>query len=490
MTTRNVLSAGDKIQWYEIVRVLGQGGFGITYLALDTNLNQQVALKEYLPSDLAARTDEGLVQAISDETRDTFNWGLARFISEAQTLARFDHPNIVRVNAVFEANNTAYMVMRFEAGAPLSQVLDENVCDEAMLKRIALALIDGLAQVHAAGFIHRDIKPANIYIRADGSPVLLDFGSARQALNLQTRTLTSMVSPGYAPYEQYMTDAADQGPWTDIYALGATFYRATCGKSPLSAVDRSKSILKGSGDFLVPAASIATEQYSASFLRAIDHALAFDENDRPQTLSEWRAELLGETPVVGLSDPSEATTHLRPDDEIPAPLTQPTTTKRNVPEKQRRGWLTYLVVMTAALMLGGASMIAVLVSLKSKSPASSTAEPAADQVRKSNAANETQALLEAATQDLQADRLTEPADDNAYAKYQEVLSRDPANRAAKQGLAAITIRYLELAADSARARNWPRVRHFLGKARKVDPDNEQIDKIESRLKMLRKQSGN
>ena len=282
---RNSLQPGHRVHWYEIVEILGQGGFGITYLALDTNLKQQVAIKEYLPIDLAVREDDQSIRPISIDATEGYSWGLDRFIAEAQTLAQFDHPNIVRVRTVFESNKTAYMVMGFEEGQPLSAVLDSGDLDERRLLDMALSLIDGLSQVHAAGFIHRDIKPANIYIRVDGSPVLLDFGSARQALGSFTQTLTSLVSPGYAPYEQYMSDAAQQGPWTDIYALGATLYRAACGKAPMAAVDRSKPILYGAGDYLVSARELGAERYSAQFLAAIDHALAFSEAERPQDLA-------------------------------------------------------------------------------------------------------------------------------------------------------------------------------------------------------------
>jgi len=239
-TSRNALPPGYKLHWYVIKEVLGQGGFGITYLADDTNLNHSVAIKEFLPVEMALREGDASVHPVSGEQGDNFQWGLDRFISEAQTLARFRHNNIVRVFTVFSENNTAYMVMEYERGQGLHEILkykDKLSPWEAL--DILLPILDGLEQVHEAGFIHRDIKPPNIFIREDGSPVLLDFGSARQSLGEHTRTLTTMVSPGYAPFEQYVSKSDKQGPWTDIYGLGATMYRAVTGKSPPNAVDRS-----------------------------------------------------------------------------------------------------------------------------------------------------------------------------------------------------------------------------------------------------------
>ena len=160
---RNALPAGFRLHWYEIGKVLGQGGFGITYLAQDTNLDQAVAIKEYLPSELAVRGDESAVHPISTERAATFAWGLNRFISEGKTLAKFKHPNIVSVYSLFEANNTGYMVMAYEHGSTLETVLRQrrNIPEPELLE-ILLPLLDGLEQVHQTGFIHRDIKPANI----------------------------------------------------------------------------------------------------------------------------------------------------------------------------------------------------------------------------------------------------------------------------------------------------------------------------------------
>ena len=236
----------SKLLWYKIGSVLGQGGFGITYLARDPNLDENVAIKEYLPSAFASRDIEGQVKPLTPDHEGDYRWGLERFIDEGRTLARFDHPGIVRVLSVFEENSTAYLVMRYEKGESMSAILKrERTIAEPQLRQIMGEIMEGLEQVHEAGFIHRDIKPANIYIRENGSAVLLDFGAARQALGIQTQTLTTLVSPGYAPFEQYYSNGTAQGPWTDIYALGATAYRSITGKAPLPAVDRSQMLING-----------------------------------------------------------------------------------------------------------------------------------------------------------------------------------------------------------------------------------------------------
>jgi serine/threonine protein kinase len=271
--------------------VLGQGGFGITYLARDTNLDRAVAIKEYLPVEVAQRRSDGTVRSRTETLGERYRWGLERFIGEAQTLAQFDHPSIVRVHAVFEAQNTAYMVMRFEEGENLGRLLERRgTLPETELLQVLFPILDGLQFVHDANFIHRDIKPENIHLREDGSPVLLDFGSARQSLN-RNHTMTVLVARGYAPLEQYYGTADAQGPWTDIYSLAATCYRAISGQAPADALERIKGVLGSVQEVLVPASEVGRGRYSPQLLKAIDHALEMTERDRPQSIAEWRKEL-------------------------------------------------------------------------------------------------------------------------------------------------------------------------------------------------------
>ena len=285
----NALPQGHRLQEYELVRVLGFGGFGMTYLGFDLNLDKAVAIKEYLPSDIATRTGNNSVAPQASQFRDDFEWGLDRFLDEARALARFDHRHIIKVHRFFEAHGTAYIVMEYAEGETLAALLERKwTLKEAELKAILYSLLDGLELVHGADFLHRDIKPGNIIIRdEDNSPVLLDFGSARQAIGARSRSVTSIITPGYAPIEQY-SSRGDHGPWTDIYALGGVCYRALTGEVPEDATGRVRN------DPLIPVVERCAGQASAEFLSAIDWALAVDEGDRPQSIADWRAKLEGD----------------------------------------------------------------------------------------------------------------------------------------------------------------------------------------------------
>jgi serine/threonine protein kinase len=286
---RNAIPIGEKIGGYRIEKILGQGGFGITYLAKDEKLDRYLAIKEYFPTEFSKREENGAVYPQSVDEEEVYEWGLERFLNEGKTLAKFKHPNIVRFIDYLEENNTAYIIMEYEHGNDLSTILKErkSLSSDEILK-IFLPLLDGLALVHQAGFIHRDIKPANIFIREDGSPVLIDFGSARQGLATKTKTLTTLVSPGYAPFEQYNTGGTSkQGPWTDIYALGASMYKTLFGRSPLDAVSRAEERVAGRDDPYMTATYVGKDHYPLQILETIDKALAFLPDDRPQTIENW-----------------------------------------------------------------------------------------------------------------------------------------------------------------------------------------------------------
>ena len=289
----HALPAGYRIEEYELVRVLGSGGFGITYLGYDHHLDKAVAIKEYLPNDLAVRTDNNSVLPKSTQDKTDYEWGLERFLNEAQTLARFDHRHIIKIHRFFRAHGTGYIVMEYAEGETLSALLQrKGTLIEAELKAILFPILDGLEAVHEADFLHRDIKPGNIVIRDDGSPVLIDFGSARQAVAGKSRSVTAIVTPGYAPIEQY-SSKGHQGPWTDIYGLGAVCYRCLTGEAPNDVTERLRE------DPLVPAARRCKSKASATLLGAIDRALRVDEAERPQSIKGWRSELEGSNDTSG-----------------------------------------------------------------------------------------------------------------------------------------------------------------------------------------------
>jgi HAMP domain-containing protein len=284
------LKVGTTMHEYRIDGVLGEGGFGITYLATDVHLDAAVAIKEYLPSDIVFRAGDGKVSPTASEHLPRYRQGLESFLVEARTLASFRHRSIVRVARFFEANGTAYMVLEVEKGEPLKTWWPPHKhIGEKALVELLLPLLDGLSAVHEAGFLHRDIKPDNIQVRsADGSLVLLDFGSASQASGLAPQGLT-VVTPGYAPIEQY--GLGEQGPWTDIYALGATLYWCVAGKKPPDAETR-----KADPRAYRRAVDVGRDVFGDAFLKAIDWALNTDPSKRPPTVAALQRALCADHP--------------------------------------------------------------------------------------------------------------------------------------------------------------------------------------------------
>jgi formylglycine-generating enzyme required for sulfatase activity len=281
------------VDGFRIERYIGAGGFGITYLGEDLHLGTMVAIKEYYPDEFGDRDASLSVRPKTDRHRQTFEWGRTSFLQEARMLARFRHQSIVRITRVFEANSTAYMVMEFEEGRSLESWLKalERPPTQAELDRIVAPLLDALEMMHADSFLHRDIAPDNIIIRPNGTPVLLDFGAARRAMAEQSRVLTGIIKAGYSPQEQYATDGRLQGPWSDLYALGATLYRAITGKPPEEAT------LRAGDDQTPPAAKAARGEYRPAFLAAVDACLNVDRRKRPQSVAELRPMLAGEAPT-------------------------------------------------------------------------------------------------------------------------------------------------------------------------------------------------
>jgi len=285
----NNLPVGTFLAEFEITELLGEGGFGIVYLARDHSLHRRVALKEYMPSALAARTGPTAVSVKSERHRETFEAGLKSFVNEARLLAQFDHPSLVKVYRFWEANGTAYMVMPFYEGVTLKQQLREMGAppNEAWLMELLGPLTEALQVIHAEQCYHRDIAPDNvILLKGNNRPLLLDFGAARRVIGDMTQALTVILKPGYAPVEQYAeVPGMKQGPWTDVYALAAVVYYAIMGKTPPTSVGRLMN------DSYVPLTEAAAGRYSPGFLAAIDRALIVKPEERTPSIDALRHEL-------------------------------------------------------------------------------------------------------------------------------------------------------------------------------------------------------
>lgn len=274
---------------YIVGRVLGKpGGFGITYLGFNKALQKSVAIKEYLPRELVGRgTDRLTVNAHSSEDDEAFHFGIEQFLREARMLAKFDHANIVRVLDYFEDNNTAYLVMNFYQGVNLNEYLRAKggrLPWQAVVD-IMMPILDGLRQVHNRGILHRDIKPQNIYLTENGRPILLDFGNARQALSEKSSSLSVVMTPGFAPPEQYYRKG-NQGAWTDIYGCAATMYYLLTGNAPDDALER----LNG-----VQLTGLENSNYtiSSAVVKAVMAGLALPPEQRPQTIADFQTLIAG-----------------------------------------------------------------------------------------------------------------------------------------------------------------------------------------------------
>src|SRR6185295_9108690 len=258
------LPAGTKLQNYRILRVLAAGGFSFVYLAHDAN-EQPVAIKEYLPQALALRANGSAQPQVAEQHLALFRVGMKCFFEEAGALARLSHPNVMRVLDIFRANETVYLVMRYERGRALN----------------------GLREVHTAKLLHLDIKPANVYLRNDGTPLLIDFGAARQVLSAEGTKLPPLYTPGYAAPE--MHDQRELlGPWSDIYSIGATMYACLSRAAPQPANARRQ------GDAVAPAKQAWAGKYAADLLEIIDWAMQLDHLKRPQSVLALQKALLGE----------------------------------------------------------------------------------------------------------------------------------------------------------------------------------------------------
>lgn len=312
----NALPVGTRLGEFEIIGLLGEGGFGIVYLAYDSSLERNVALKEYMPSAFASRSTQAQVSVKSEQHADTFQAGLRSFVNEARILAQFDHPALIKVYRFWEANGTAYMVMPYYQGRTLKQVLLARAAPpgEAWLKELLAPLLDTLALIHQQQCFHRDIAPDNILMLDDCHPLLLDFGAARRAISGMEQAFTVIFKQNYAPIEQYAEmPGMSQGAWTDLFALASVVHFAIDGRPPPPAVGRVIA------DPYVPLASRYADRYSEAFLAAIDRALSVRPEDRPQSAAEMRA-LLGLPEGSAPAAPPLAASPAAPPLAVPAPV--------------------------------------------------------------------------------------------------------------------------------------------------------------------------
>jgi len=274
---------------YTVGRVLGRGAFGVTYLAWDPRLRRRVAVKEFLPIDVAGRsTDRRSVQAHSHGQESVFEYARDRFRLEARLVSQLDHPNIIRILDFFPDNGTEYMVMEYFPGETLGEYMHRNgrIPESAAIGLMSIVL-EALEEVHrerdGVQHIHRDLKPSNVYLASIGAtvvPKLLDFGAARTAVGEKMRNLTQVLTPGYAPFEQYHAKGK-QGAWTDVYACAATLYHMLTGRKPTAAPDRYESDSLESPRDLVP-------ELSPAISRAVMDGLALDRQRRPQSAAAFR----------------------------------------------------------------------------------------------------------------------------------------------------------------------------------------------------------
>ena len=501
----HALPPGTRFEEYRLDSVLGSGGFGITYRAYDAHLDMFVAIKEYLPAEFAARTEASTVVPKSNTDAQDYHWGLTRFLDEARTLARFNHPNLNRVLRFFEGNGTAYMVLEYVDGETLADRLSrERQLPEQSLRRLLEEVLSGLSVMHDAGYVHRDVKPGNLMLREeDGSAVVLDFGAARQAVGQRSRAITSILTPGYAPVEQYDGKVDRVGAWTDIYALGMVAYRCISGIGDSELPDAvARMLAQSRGEaVLLPAVEAGEGRYNANLLEAIDWAMEVDEGDRPQGVEAWRDGLTEggrgkgavKSPRKTAAQPSTGTTGRTGPSWSSIGLTMaiiallgagawwswqaypewfgrdtgdtPALTEQAAPADVPGETQLEAETGESEQVLFGAE------ETTSREPTRPATEEEYEMTR----------LLAAAEADFKARRLTRPTGNNAWDRYRRVLELDPANPDAIRGMERVIERYGELFASAVEGEDFDKAAGYLASIRDLNPDSPALEQGEQRL---------
>lgn len=288
---RDSLPPGTILDCYRIIKLIGSGGFSLIYLAEDEDNHDEVAIKEYLPKSFSKRVGDQPVTVLSDDKKPNLERGRRLFYQEANILARLHHPNIVRVRNCFLANNTAYLVMDYEPGKNLGRYIKKRQggLSTNFLLTVFPPLLEALEAIHATENLHLDIKPSNVHLRPGGNPLLLDFGAVYHLNDVGSKK-AQVITPGFSPVEQYYASGR-VGPWSDVYAIGASMRACIEGKSPPSAVERHAN------ETLKPAAELFGRRYPENILETIDWAMRIEPKERPQTALEMRRALLGEIPT-------------------------------------------------------------------------------------------------------------------------------------------------------------------------------------------------
>ena len=369
VTHVDALPPGTRLSEFEVQGLLGVGGFGLVYRAYDTSLLRTVAIKEYMPAALAARLGDTTVAVRSSSDQGTYQSGLQSFIAEARLLAQFDHPSLVKVYRFFEANNTAYMVMPLYSGMTLKEARSLMAAPppETWLRSVLWSVLQGLHVLHRNDTLHRDVSPDNIFLQDVGPPVLLDLGAARRAITDKSQKVTAVLKVNYAPIEQFAeSDDLKQGAWTDLYALAAVVYSCLRNDPPMPATVR---VVRDSQPSVRSVVAAVKEHfglaYSDEFVRTIQHALAVQPADRPQSLAafvtemklkapprlskfDWRAEI-GSSLKTEDEYNSRQFWHTQPHAASEAPAGKAVRASR----KQRWGW----PVLAGGVLLAGAGLI-------------------------------------------------------------------------------------------------------------------------------------